>query len=56
MADLPPEYGDIENYPKDDPVPSRPPRAGESHSNPAFSDSTAVVLPPPEYSEINSNR
>ncbi|CAG5111718.1 Oidioi.mRNA.OKI2018_I69.chr2.g5994.t2.cds [Oikopleura dioica] len=56
MADLPPEYGDIENYPKDDPVPSRPPRAGEAHSNPAFSDSTTVVLPPPQYSEINSNR
>ena len=54
MADLPPEYGDIENYPKDDPLPSRPPRAGE-FSNPAFTPDShpEVCLPPPQYSEIN---
>jgi len=54
LADLPPEYGDIDNYPKDDPLPERPPGPSQ-FTNAAFTPDShpETYLSPPQYSEIN---
>lgn len=54
LADLPPDYGDIDNYPKDDPLPERPPSSSE-FTNAAFTPDSHpdTYLSPPQYSEIN---
>ena len=54
LADLPPEYGDIDNYPKDDPLPDRPPGPSE-FTNAAFTPDShpETYQSPPQYSEIN---
>jgi len=54
LADLPPDYGDIDNYPKDDPLPERAPSSSE-FTNAAFTPDSHpdTYLSPPQYSEIN---